>query len=74
MLDLETAIFKHLIPDGGALPSISLVSLKLLQVLIFWPLRLGPCRTYAPQQQQCITSSSPSPFSFSYEKTGQGSS
>lgn len=74
VLNLETAICKHLIPDGGELPSISLVSLKLLDVLSFCPLRLGPCRRYIPEQQQCIISSLPFPSSFSYVKTDQGPS
>lgn len=43
VLTLMTVIYKYLIPDGGGLPSISLVSLKLLDVLNVCPLRLGPC-------------------------------
>ena len=74
VLNLETAVYKHLIPDGGGLPSLPLVHLKLLDVLRFRPLKLGPCRRYTLEQQQCIISSLCFPSSFSYAKTDQGSS
>lgn len=53
----------------GRLPSISLVSFNLLDVLRFWPLGLRPCLRHVAEQQHSIILFLPSLSSFSHTKT-----